>query len=252
MLDTLKWEHLTNKEYYIQTCIFSWPNYSLENLVKDWEIDKSLLDSAECVNRFWRENNTNCKVNFKGDHWYVISDINEKPKYSIWYFDCLGLVVVWEHKYTWENISFITHHDPKFLAFPKNAKQFKSDLSDSLNHMKKFCKNWSIDVVLVGWFIKGEFEEFVEKSLAKYKFSIKLTSDIVKEILWFSPAIVGWPSVGEDWKLDRIIHFKSIFLDTERRRLYLIKGCNNFHVNFVWDWIEKFKEQIKEILFKNN
>jgi hypothetical protein len=89
--------------------------------------------------------------------------------------------------------------------------------------MKNFCKNWSIDVVLVGWFIKGEFEEFVEKSLAKYKFSVKLTSDIVKEVLWFLPAVIGWLFVGEHWILNRIIHFKSYIFWYRKKKIVFDK-----------------------------
>jgi len=248
MLDTLRGEHLAKKEYYIQTCIYSWFLQSLDDLIKKWEIRRKLFEDAEFVNRFDCSNNRNCKINFKGDHWYVISDINEKAKYSIWYFDCLGLVVVWEHKDTWKNISFITHHDPKFLVFPKFAKQFEVDLK--LYYIKNFCKSGSVDVVLIGWLIAGEFEEFVEKKYEKYRYSIDLTSNVVKDVFWFFPVIVGWPSIGDNWNLNRIIHSKSIFFDTQNRRLYLLKWYNDFHFHFIWEWIEEYKEQIKQILLR--
>lgn len=145
-----------------------------------------------------------------GHETYVISAIDNHPKYSERFLDCTGLVVVGIDKETGENISFLSHQwQEKFLH---NFREiFLRDLHSSLSRMKAICKPGTIDAVM-----------FAGRHIAHHKFheeykeAIALLGSVVKQDLGFEPTVVNGPKTISN-NPDHVI------FDNENRRLYLIR-----------------------------
>ncbi len=154
--------------------------------------------------------------NFKHDGrmTYVISDINNKDKFSEGFKNCTGLVVAGKDKKTGENISFLTHQDPDyFLDGVENKNKLKEDLRERIEALKEKCEEGTLDARVFGgnYFGKDEIEY-----RENYLNSIKLLSSEVSSVLGFKPVVVVGPKTVQGGQDD-------VFYDNEHRRLYIVR-----------------------------
>ncbi len=143
---------------------------------------------------------------------YVISPINARDKTSREYVDCTGMVVAGLDKETGENISFLTHQDPKkFLNEDKD--KFTNDLKKRFAEIRDRCQPGTIDAVIFGgaYFDHPAFKNLKEN----YVNSIKVLSKVIEGDLGFEPVVINGPKIGAGW--DNCIY------DNGNRRLYMVR-----------------------------
>jgi hypothetical protein len=133
----------------------------------------------------------NQKLNIKQPdrYSYVISDINDKNKFSTWYCDCTGIVVVGKSKETKKNISMMSHQDPKkVLPKLKFNQNFIEDIQKRFLKIKEQSEDGTIDIVVYG---RHDY------SRRKYVQSIKFIGNSVKKQFGFEPVIVTGPNIPQ-------------------------------------------------------
>lgn len=183
------------------------------------------------------ENNPKHEVDFKGSpeelkkgnflngghETYVFSPLDGLDKYSREFFDCTVLVVAGVDKNTGENISWLSHQDPKKFLTDKK-EDFIRDLRQRLLEAKEACEPGTIDATLVGG---NYFSKYLhrEKPLHKknYLDSVSLLSGEVEKVLGFKPRIINGPKEtgGHD----------SVYFDNKNKRLYLMRVKVNSQIN---------------------
>ena len=143
---------------------------------------------------------------------YVISPISSSDKFSRGYGDCTGLVAAGRDKKNTENVSFLSHQDPKyFLSSEVNQNNFVSDLEQRLSELKQRCNEGTIDAVIVGGSYREEYPEFQKN----YPDSIALLSKEVEKILGFEPMVMTGPKTQKKGGME------SVFYQNKERRLYI-------------------------------
>ena len=167
---------------------------------------------------------------------YVISGIDERPKFTKKLYNCTTMMVVGGSKEDRKNISFLTHQDPnQFLSLKKEI--FVRDLKEQLQKMKEKCIDGSIDIAIAG----GNLSMY---DLDNYRRSVELLDLIVKEVCGFEPLVICGPK--QEFDSD------NVYFDTENRRAYITRPerrdyQNDFHnepfkASKVGEMIEKWKK----------
>jgi hypothetical protein len=161
---------------------------------------------------------------------YVISQIDNFSKISKNYFNCIGFLAVGYKKGTKENISFMSHQNPRyFLKREEQYKSFIKDFESSLNELKEICEEKTMDAIIFGgnYYKKnnikdddGKMKKIAKKvnNLKNIHFetdfvrSSRLFDNETKKILGFEPTIITKPKteVGPD----------NVYFDNKNRRLY--------------------------------
>ncbi len=130
---------------------------------------------------------------------YAISAVDSESKYTKGLQDCTCLVVSGISKKTGENISFLTHQDPKeFMG--KHRNEFIDALEGQLDKIKLKCKARTIDAVLLGGklFPDPNYLGDKQKIRDEYLDPVALISSTVKDTLGFRPTIINGPKNKED------------------------------------------------------
>jgi len=162
---------------------------------------------------------------------YVMSPVDEKPKFTDGVLDCTTLAVVGNEKDTGKPLSLMTHQNPNYFL-KKFEKDFDEDLRSRLQEIKDRCTHGSVDIVIAGGkFIYGVGPENYKKSLEKI-------SGIVQDMFGFDPLVICGP------KFPRAASDK-VYLDAKDRRIYIIRPENSYFSNDVFQ-ASKVDEKIKE------
>lgn len=162
---------------------------------------------------------------------YVISPIDEKPKFTKDLWNCTSIAAVGRGKETDKELSVLTHQDPsKFLKVEKNL--FRSHLKERLEDLKERCLAGSIDIVITGGNLR-------KKEPEEYEESIEILSSYIEEIFGFKPLIICGP---KEYNLD------DVYLDAQNRRLYIVRPENAVLHNdvFLPDQIDGIKKKWQE------
>ncbi|MFA5997559.1 MAG: hypothetical protein WC791_03675 [Candidatus Paceibacterota bacterium] len=202
-IDALKNEHLREGVPSIMTTICDLEN--LDNQSKEVfdEIRKNgdYLDYYEDPEKLEANNMLNA-----GEQTYVISEPNENNKWSDKYKNCTGVIVVGTDKETGKEISILTHQDPwKFLKTHK--QDFEENLTAKIEELLQKTEIGTVDTIIFG----GNFTRPDE-----YEDSIKRISEICKKAFGHEPVVVTGPNVSRKYPT-------SVYLETQKRRLYLIR-----------------------------
>ncbi len=149
---------------------------------------------------------------------YVISPIDDFNKFSQTFHDCTGLVVAGYDKKTGQNISFLSHQDPKYFSETKaNRDTLISDLRERLLELKERCREGTIDAAIFGGkYLKPVNSENSRLYQKNYLDSIKLLADETKKVLGFEPIVMTGPKKARYGADD-------VFYDNEHRRLYIAR-----------------------------
>jgi len=173
-----------------------------------------------------------------GKYTYVISTIDKEPKFTEGVFMCTSLAAVGREKKSGDELSFLTHQNPRYFL---NKKRwiFTKHLQEKIEELEKRCLKGSIDIVIVG----GEFND---KRSDEYEQSLKTLSDAVRETLGFEPLVVCGPKDdGHD----------DVYFNTQERKLYITRPEYS-HYNSVFKpgeieevekkWEKKLPEKLED------
>jgi hypothetical protein len=157
--------------------------------------------------------------NFKnaGELTYVISEIDDRDKFSSSFRNCTGVVVSGIDKETSKNISFLSHQHPgSFLYSSEGNAQFRVDLDSQIKKLKDRCLPASIDSVIFG----GNYIQNSSKHEKSYLESIKFLSSRIKNALDFVPIVITGPKIFSS--------AEDVFFDNKNKRLYISRpGVGN-------------------------
>jgi hypothetical protein len=148
---------------------------------------------------------------------YVISAIDSLDKISKSYMNCTGLIVTGQDRKTGEDVSFLSHQDPKyFLKNRDSINQFSTDLSQRIKELKDRCIEGTIDAAVFGgnYFQSSSFLR-QNPYAKKYIESVKLIAGEVTRILGFEPAVITGPKLTEG--------SDDIFYNNKERHLHIIR-----------------------------
>lgn len=188
----------------------------------EWGSDKGLDDLSRYVLRKIKQNGEDVdyyqnnkyfekhKMLSHGMKTWVISDCNEKDKYSMSYRDCTGIVISGIDKETGKEISILSHQEHEYASVLKK-EEFENDLSKSIQKIKERSKPRTIDAVMFGGIDMGSEASF------DYKPFINNLSKICEKELGFEPVIITSPNPMAGGGTDA-------FFDTKNRRLYIVKN----------------------------
>ncbi|MFA6325276.1 MAG: hypothetical protein WCX46_03570 [Candidatus Paceibacterota bacterium] len=186
---------------------------AIERIKKD-----GLFVDYDGENTFLEKNN----LRNAGENSYVISESNEEPKYTERVCNCTVVVGVGEEIGSKKQISFMSHQDPD--AFLSDKKEnFTTDLIEATQEFKKKVKENSIDILVLGG-RTGFWDEYEE--------SIKCVADVFTKEFSLEPTIMTGPNT----KMNRAeIDFNrdstGVYLDTQNRRLYILRPSQESKVN---------------------
>ncbi|MEK9160453.1 MAG: hypothetical protein AAB440_00235 [Patescibacteria group bacterium] len=141
---------------------------------------------------------------------YVISPASPANKESFDYANCLGIVVIGQHRDTGENISVLSHHPPRSIH-----QGLSSALPEALREFAAQVEPGTVDAVIFGgrYSRTGSYngvESIEEEYLAMVDF---LRTNIV-ENLHIEPNI----PVGPNRNIERLAR---VIVDTQNRTIYL-------------------------------
>lgn len=160
---------------------------------------------------------------------YVLSQPSERDKFSREYLNCSGVAIVSVDKTTGKNISVLTHQDPsRILSGFQGTRQFQEDLRLVCSSLFLRAEPGSVDAVIFGG-DHGfpEKQGIINDAMGRqnktrhddYSDAVTLAADVVRAELGIEPVVVLGPrTVGPG--------AVSAFLDTQKRRLYLMRKGN--------------------------
>lgn len=238
--NTLKGEHLNEGIKPIIGGIYDRSKLDEESIKFFKEFEKN----ADFVNfKYDSEDISRNKMFNSGKLTYVISQCNNKDKYSHEYLNCTGVVVVGIDKKTGKNISLLSHQNPE--AFLKNETikaNFIKDLNEDLDTLISNCIPGTIDAVILGGneeeisdpafdenfrFGIDDVEVLMREKYDTYKDSIKRLSFLLSKKLNFTPTVISGPN--DNFKTKD--HSLSIYFDNQNRRLYQVRPTQSSENN---------------------
>jgi hypothetical protein len=225
-VEALHSEHLAKGIKPIMTCVGTPKQYSLHpGAEKKGFRDKYRLkeDGIQEV-EYWEHPHSAKKQGFKKEKGperdercsYIISPINNRDKSSKEFYDCTGVIAAGKDRETGEEVSFMSHQDPKyFLTGTGNYgtgefEKFSQDLKERLEEMRSRCKEGTVDMIVWGGkYVTGKCMDHRPNHLR----SIRLLSRLISGVFGFKPTVVVGPKTqgGPD----------DVFYSNEERRLYL-------------------------------
>jgi hypothetical protein len=206
--DTLKSEHLAEGIRPIMACVGTRKQYGQE-IAEILDI-KSVGHHSDYHGHPMTLNERGFRADSSdmGKPTYVISPIDEKPKFTENLYDCTSLVAVGRDEVSGIEVSFLTHQDPKrVLRGQKDI--FEADLKETLEEFKDRCLPGSVDIVIAG----GKITLMSPKN---YGDSLNMLDSLVKKVFGFGPLVISGPKGAYDYEDD-------IYLNTQGRRLYIVR-----------------------------
>jgi len=199
-INTLKSEHLDDGVRPIMACVGTAEEYGSE--ISDFtELKRRAVDVDYYADseKLASQNHWNA-----GERTYIISGIDNKPKFTEKLYDCTSVVAVGRDIESNQEISFLTHQDPySFLRVTR--LDFIGDLKKRLVEMKSVCQPSTVDIVIIGGRISDTDD---------YQKSINLLNTLVTDAFGFSPVVITGPKDNGS---------EDIYFDTEHRKLFVIR-----------------------------
>lgn len=151
---------------------------------------------------------------------HMISEVDEKDKFSHNYCNCIGAIIVGRSKKTGKEISFMTHQDSAYADFQETWHKKETEIFDEkfkrkIEELVANCEEGSIDAVLFGG---ADYD-------TNYQKVIKKMSQKIRKKLGFEPIVLTGPG-GEYSREDgnkTIPPSTSVYFDTQTRKVYLVR-----------------------------
>lgn len=135
---------------------------------------------------------------------YVISNIDSEDKYSEWYNNCTWIVLLWKDE-NWRHISMLSHQNPLYFLSDKN---FENDMIEKIRRFVKICKDWNIDVFIVGWNV------WTSEKNQTHIDSVRYLSKIIQKELKKEPKVLN-PN-NDNWSV-------TIKVETQQNRIIILQ-----------------------------
>ena len=149
-----------------------------------------------------------------GPNTYVISPVNEMPKYSDTYRNCTGIAVMGFDPKTKTTVSLLSHQDPQYFLHA-GKEEFGRVLTKVLKDFKERVEPASISVhVFGGHYLDVEGTAEGRTRQDDYRDSIDVVSGMVRESLNVEPHV----SIGPNAKSGEQV---AAMLDTQNHRLFV-------------------------------
>ena len=258
--NSLKSEHLNKSIKPIMGGIYD--RETLDDKTKEYF--KDFEKNADFVNfKYDADDISNNKMFNSGKLTYVISQCNNKNKYSHEYLNCTGVIVVGVDKKTGENISLLSHQNPEAFLKDETVKEnFIKDLNENLDTLISNCVPGTIDAVILGGneeeisdpafdenfrFGIDDIEVLMREKYDIYEDSIKRLNFLLSKKLNFTPTVISGPN--DNFKTKD--HSLSIYFDNQNRRLYQVRpkqsseNNESFEATQVENQIGKIKNKKK-------
>ncbi|MFA6190438.1 MAG: hypothetical protein WC711_02970 [Candidatus Staskawiczbacteria bacterium] len=202
-INTLKSEHLAEGVKPIIACVGTKEQYGEQvSEITQMAVNVDYYADSSNIDEDWYKNEGTRPG-------YVISAIDEFPKFTEKLYGCTSLVAVGIDSKTGKEVSFLTHQD----SYRTINEPFQKDLEKRLRELKMQCREGTIDVVIVG----GELNPKKMKAMF-YQESLEALSSVVEKSFGFSPVVACGPKEpGSGFDYD------NAYFDTENRRLYMIR-----------------------------
>lgn len=223
--------HLIDPAYRIMACIGNKRDYGEQfdsNFLKPRNSEYGITNvDWECPE------NSGAKAKTQGRSTYVISSIDSTLKFSEEFLRCSGIVAVGKERGTDQNISFLTHQDPKKIL--NDYKQyFINDLNDSLDELINRSEAGTVDVVVFGGKIyindAGQLENKIEND--NYNETVKLLSDTIYNKTGFVPVFIAGPKYNNSNSLKYDPDSDRVYFHTFTRRLYFVRPSESINESF--------------------
>lgn len=145
---------------------------------------------------------------------YLISPVSEQDLFSDHYFNCTAVVAIGRDSATGNEISFLSHQDPRYFidGDDKEKEKFSMALADSLKELKLRSQEETVEVFLAG----GNFN-IIDKGSDRnrqYMQSIDKLKQIIQEAVGFDPEVLCGPnsSMGSE---------TIITVETQKRKIWI-------------------------------
>lgn len=159
---------------------------------------------------------------------FNLSALSEQDKFSEEYSECTGVVLVGKDKTIGRELSLLSHQNPQRLSGAVKD-QFAGELISRLDQLIEASEPGTIDVVLFGGHTN------TEEQTDQYEESIRSLSEICKSRLGFEPAVIVGPNA--DVAKARM----NVYLDTQHRRLYIVRPDQAAEAKPKWFGLKKPK-----------
>ncbi|MFA5095257.1 MAG: hypothetical protein WC447_01165 [Candidatus Paceibacterota bacterium] len=223
---------------YIQTCL----------LDENWENGAS----AKAIKEIVKEGQQVTFVSRKGDEDGIISNINERSKYSFNFYDCIGIVACGESRLSGKPNSFLAHLSGTEYFKERNTsiydpERILKELQRRTSRLIESSKEKTTDIVIFGGFVdKKDRDRGVFGTLRAYKNTINFLRESFSEFKGLDPIILMGPR-------DHLIFDDrtDIYFDTLKRRLYVYRKGMDAELNTrLWSWklseADKLLEEIEK------
>ncbi|TAK96387.1 hypothetical protein EPO05_01915 [Patescibacteria group bacterium] len=148
---------------------------------------------------------------------YLISPIGGGVWHSDRYFNCTAVVAIGREASTGQEISFLSHQDPRYFVDGGTFKteMFSRELSDSLKELRARSQSDTVEVLLLGGNysvtateVEGDYQH------RHYKQSIEKLRKIVQDSLGFDPKVLTGPNnnVGSE---------TVVIVETQKRKVWV-------------------------------
>lgn len=223
---------------------------------KNIDVLNELINTSDYIDYYGKkEEKEKINANFHPDNPYIISEVNNKTKYSSRYKDCQGIVVSGKGV-GGEEISFIAHYSPYTFSNKEYFESFTQHLQSSIHKLQALTEQHTIDAVTMGGqYGKGEFamselDPDTEKR-DEYVVIKEVVDDLVFQELGFRPLIAEGPNTTASPSTTNkdSEHYQSLLYDTPHRHLHiLIRGATtNSGKSFSLDTIEEQRPELEQI-----
>jgi len=213
------------------------------------DIENFLINSGAKEVDFYddAESHDENKFAHDGSFTYVISEIDTEDKGTDDLLDCTSVVAVGVDKMTGENISFLSHQDPKEIL-KKHRQKFLNDLRGRLQELKDRSEDHTIDIRIIGgnFLPPGKYRYHSqsvtiksESNVNNYLDSIQLLSETIRDSLGFNPEII-------EPKFHAVPD--TVYFDNKNRRVYLLRPGDEMITNQTVspDWVKHLGENWKD------
>lgn len=205
----LKFNHLEKEYEPIRVCVEGYFSGEGSKFQNEFNVLKENANNIEYGFPLLHEDNWK-ENNILANNGCLISECNNKNKYSLGYRNCTGAVIVGTDKNTGENISLFTHQN-RLKDLPKYHEArdlFLKNLEQRIRELVSKSKPGSIDSLLWG----GEPEG---GDISDYKYMIKIISEKISSELGFEPVVATGPTT-KGLSTD-------VYFDNKNRRLYIVQ-----------------------------
>jgi len=188
---------------------------------------------------------------------FVISGVDESPKYTTQLYNCTAIIGSGVHKRTGKAISFLSHQNPKQFMYSPSAQSFEKSLTATINTLFDDAQDGSVDIVIAGGHVLSGADQYSPLSRAEYQNTIMRFQEILAPIVQertgvenYDPTVICGPNhvhVPYHANVDDCVYQQNLFVDTQNHRVFVFKPeqplCDHTNIAFSASQCEAMLQQ---------